>query len=29
VEFGNLWLVIVPKSKDRFMERRPMKIVHP
>jgi hypothetical protein len=26
---GNLWLVIIPKSKDRFMERPPMKIVQP
>jgi hypothetical protein len=26
---GSLWLVIVPKSKDRFMERAPMKIVQP
>jgi hypothetical protein len=24
---GSLWLVIIPKSKDRFMERPPMKIV--
>jgi hypothetical protein len=24
---GNLWLVIIPKSKDQFMERPPMKIV--
>jgi hypothetical protein len=24
---GILWLVIIPKSKDRFMERPPMKIV--
>jgi hypothetical protein len=24
---GSLWLVIIPKSKDRFMERAPMKIV--
>jgi hypothetical protein len=23
----SLWLVIIPKSKDRFMERPPMKIV--
>jgi hypothetical protein len=22
---GSLWLVIIPKSKDRFMERPPMK----
>jgi hypothetical protein len=26
---GRLWLVIIPKSKDRFMERPPMKIVQP
>jgi hypothetical protein len=26
---GNLWLVIIPKSKDRFMERPPMKTVQP
>jgi hypothetical protein len=25
---GSLWLVIIPKSKDRFMERPPMKTVH-
>jgi hypothetical protein len=25
----SLWLVIIPKSKDRFMERSPMKIVQP
>jgi hypothetical protein len=24
---GSLWLVIIPKSKDRFMERSSMKIV--
>jgi hypothetical protein len=24
---GSLWIVIIPKSKDRFMERPPMKIV--
>jgi hypothetical protein len=24
---GSLWLVIIPKSKDRFMERPPKKIV--
>jgi hypothetical protein len=29
VDSGNLWLVIIPKSKDRFMERPPMKIVQP
>jgi hypothetical protein len=26
---GNLWLVIIPKSKDWFMERPPTKIVQP
>jgi hypothetical protein len=26
---GSLWLVIIPKSKDRFMEQRPMKTVQP
>jgi hypothetical protein len=26
---GSLWLVILPKSKDRFMERPPMKTVQP
>jgi hypothetical protein len=25
----SLWLVIIPKSKDRFMERSPMKTVQP
>jgi hypothetical protein len=25
----SLWLIIIPKSMDRFMERRPMKIVQP
>jgi hypothetical protein len=25
----SLWVVIIPKSKDRFMERPPMKIVQP
>jgi hypothetical protein len=25
----SLWLVIMPKSKDRFLERPPMKIVQP
>jgi hypothetical protein len=29
VDSGSLWLVIIPKSKDRFMERPPMKIVQP
>jgi hypothetical protein len=27
VDSGSLWLVIMPKSKDRFMERPPMRIV--
>jgi hypothetical protein len=27
VDSRSLWLVIMPKSKDRFMERPPMKIV--
>jgi hypothetical protein len=26
---GSLWLVIIPKSKDWFMEQPPMKIVQP
>jgi hypothetical protein len=26
---GSLWLVIIPKSKYRFMERPPMKTVQP
>jgi hypothetical protein len=26
---GSLWLVIMPKSKDRFMERPHMKTVQP
>jgi hypothetical protein len=26
---GSLWMVIIPKSKDRSMERPPMKIVQP
>jgi hypothetical protein len=26
---GSLWLVIIPKSKDRFMERPLMKTVQP
>jgi hypothetical protein len=26
---GSLWLVIIPKSKDRFMERPPTKTVQP
>jgi hypothetical protein len=26
---GSLMLVIIPKSKDRFMERPPMKTVQP
>jgi hypothetical protein len=28
-DVGSLWIVIIPKSKDRFMERPPMKIVQP
>jgi hypothetical protein len=28
-DVGSLWLVIIPKSKDQFMERSPMKIVQP
>jgi hypothetical protein len=26
---GSLWIVIIPKSKDRFMEQPPIKIVQP
>jgi hypothetical protein len=26
---GSLWLIIMPKSKNRFMERPPMKTVQP
>jgi hypothetical protein len=26
---GSLWIVIIPKSKDRFMERPSMKTVQP
>jgi hypothetical protein len=26
---GSLWLVIIPKYKDRFVERPPIKIVQP
>jgi hypothetical protein len=26
---GSLWIVLIPKSKDRFMERPPMKTVQP
>jgi hypothetical protein len=26
---GSLWIVIIPKSEDRFMERPPMKTVEP
>jgi hypothetical protein len=29
VDSESLWLVIMPKSKDRFMERPPMKTVQP
>jgi hypothetical protein len=28
-DVGSLWIVIIPKSKDRFMERPPMKTVQP
>jgi hypothetical protein len=28
-DVGSLWLVIMPKSKDRFMKRPPMKTVQP
>jgi hypothetical protein len=28
-DVGSLWLVIIPKSKDQFMERPPMKTVQP
>jgi hypothetical protein len=27
VDYESLWLVIIPKSKDQFVERSPMKIV--
>jgi hypothetical protein len=26
---GSLWIVIIPKSKDRFMEQPPMKTAQP
>jgi hypothetical protein len=29
MDSGSLWLVIILKSKDRFVERPPMKIVQP
>jgi hypothetical protein len=29
VDSENLWLVIIPKSKERFVQRPPMKIVQP
>jgi hypothetical protein len=29
MDSGSLWLVIMDKSKDRFMERPPMKIEQP
>jgi hypothetical protein len=29
VDSGRLWLVIIPKFKDWFMERPPMKTVQP
>jgi hypothetical protein len=25
----SLWIVIIPKSKDRFMEQPPIKIIQP
>jgi hypothetical protein len=28
-DVGSMWLVIIPKSKDQFMERPPMKTVQP
>jgi hypothetical protein len=28
-DVGSLWLVIIPKSKDQFRERPPMKTVQP
>jgi hypothetical protein len=28
-DVGSLWIVIIPKSEDRFMERPPMKTVQP
>jgi hypothetical protein len=28
-DVGSLWLVIIPKSKDRFMERPSVKTVQP
>jgi hypothetical protein len=29
VDSKSMWLVIMPKSKDRFVERPPMKVVQP
>jgi hypothetical protein len=29
VDSGSQWLVIISKSKDRFMERPPMRTVQP
>jgi hypothetical protein len=29
VDSGSLWLLIMPKSKDWFMERPPMKTIQP
>jgi hypothetical protein len=29
VDYGSLWLVIMPKSMDQFVEWPPMKIVQP
>jgi hypothetical protein len=28
-DVGSMWLFIIPKSKDQFMERQPIKIVQP
>jgi hypothetical protein len=28
-DVGSMWLVIIPKSKDQYMERPPMKTVQP
>jgi hypothetical protein len=28
-DVGSVWIVIIPKSKDRFMERPSIKIVQP
>jgi hypothetical protein len=29
VDYGRLWLVIMPKSKDRFMQQPPMRTMKP